>query len=76
MKNSPEQVYIKTLYYLEEVNSEASSIHDEVEEIFKKRYKELPENFKFNINQSDKIWEVLQEVLEDFSEYKDYRNYN
>lgn len=66
-------MYFEKLKYMEEVNSTASDLHDCVEEKMKSI---LGTEFKLNKEQSDKIWNTLQEVLEDFSETGDYKNYN
>ena len=65
---------IDELKYMEDVNSASSEIHDKVQENIA-NYFNL-ENFEFTNEQSDKIWNAIQEVLEEYSETGDYRNYN
>ena len=66
-------MFIKEIKYMEEVNSTASDVHDNIENFLSERFNT---EIKFNGKHSDIIWNAIQEVLEDYSETGDYRNHN
>ena len=61
------------LKYMEEVNSGVCDILDNMQEKMMLMY---GEKFEITNKQEDKIFDILQEILEDYSITGDYRNHN